>query len=93
MINVNNNSEREGIILDLLPDLTPLLDVMFMLVIFLVLTTNTIHQVFDVKLPEDKEGVANILSEDDLIKITIFSEDNLWAINEEKFNNFENFKK
>lgn len=92
MINVNSNSERDGIISDLLPDLTPLLDVMFMLIIFLVLTTNAMQQVFDISLPEDKEDVLEVLSENDTIKITIFAEGQQWAINEQKFDDFSAFK-
>lgn len=92
MINVNSNSERDGIISDLLPDLTPLLDVMFMLIIFLVLTTNAMQQVFDISLPEDKEDVLEVLAENDTIKITLFAEGKQWAINEQKFDNFSVFK-
>lgn len=92
MINVNSNSERDGIISDLLPDLTPLLDVMFMLIIFLVLTTNAMQQVFDIALPEDKEDALEVLAENDTIKITIFSQNGKWAINEQAFNDFSTFK-
>lgn len=93
MINIDQDSQREGIISDLVPDLTPLLDVMFMLIVFLVLTTNTMQQVFDVSLPEDKDDTLEVLTEDDTIKITIFSEENAWAIDEQKFEDFEQFKK
>ncbi|MDA0781502.1 MAG: biopolymer transporter ExbD [Rickettsiales bacterium] len=93
MIDVNSGSERKGIMSDLIPDLTPLLDVMFMLIIFLVLTTNTMQQVFDVTLPEDKEDALKVLTEEDTIKITIFAEEKMWAINEQKFEDFELFKK
>ncbi|PIR37426.1 MAG: hypothetical protein COV35_10060 [Alphaproteobacteria bacterium CG11_big_fil_rev_8_21_14_0_20_39_49] len=93
MIDVNSGSERKGIVSDLIPDLTPLLDVMFMLIIFLVLTTNTMQQVFDITLPEDKEDALKVLTEEDTIKITIFAEEKMWAINEQKFEDFELFKK
>ena len=92
MININLNSERDGIISDLLPDLTPLLDVMFMLIVFLVLTTNAMQMVFDIALPEDKENVLEVLSENDTIKITIFSEGGNWAINKQTFVDFAAFK-
>jgi len=92
MIDVNSDFQRDGIISDLLPDLTPLLDVMFMLIIFLVLTTNAMQQVFDVSLPEDKEDALEVLAESDTIKITIFAAEKQWAINEQKFNDFALFK-
>ena len=93
MIDINSDSQREGIISDLVPDLTPLLDVMFMLIVFLVLTTNTMQQVFDVTLPEDKDDTLEVLTENNTIKITIFAEDKAWAIDEQKFKDFEQFKK
>jgi len=92
MIDVNLNSQRDGIISDLLPDLTPLLDVMFMLIIFLVLTTNAMQQVFDISLPEDKEDALEVLAENDTIKITIFANDKRWAINNQEFSDFTAFK-
>ena len=93
MIEIKSDDEDQGIMSDLLPDLTPLLDVMFMLIIFLVLTTNTMQQFFDVTLPEDKEDALETLTEDDTIKITIFADDDLWAINDTKYQDYEEFKK
>jgi biopolymer transport protein ExbD len=91
MIDVHSHAERDGIISDLLPDLTPLLDVMFMLIVFLVLTTNAMQQVFDVSLPEDKEDVLEVLSETDTIKITLFAVSGQWAVNDKKFSDFSEF--
>ena len=40
--------KRGGIIHDLMPDLTPLLDVMFMLIVFFILTANAVPYALDV---------------------------------------------
>lgn len=69
MIRFEDHQERERILTDLVPDLTPLIDVMFMLIVFLVLTTNSLPHVFDVALPEDQEGVTQI--EEDLQSIVV----------------------
>lgn len=93
MITIGNHTDREEIISDLVPDLTPLLDVMFMLIVFLVLTTNTMQQVFDVTLPEDQDGVTELLSEQETIKVTIFPESGQWGINEQKYSDYDGFKR
>lgn len=91
MIDINNNVKRKEIISDLLPDLTPLIDVMFMLIVFLILTTNATQQIFDVSLPENKENNLPLISNDDAIIVTIFA-NNKWAINEQEFDNFNDLK-
>jgi biopolymer transport protein ExbD len=81
MININNNN-RKNIIDDFLPDLTPLLDVVFMLIIFLILTINTISFSLEVNLPEDEYNYLEI----HLLK------SNSWQINQKKFSNEKKFK-
>ncbi len=92
MIDILSTSERDDMITDLMPDLTPLLDVMFMLIIFLVLTINSMPQVFDITLPEDKNNVTKSVKDNNSIVITLFAENNKWALNDTKFNNFSIFK-
>ncbi|MCH2037894.1 MAG: biopolymer transporter ExbD, partial [Rickettsiales bacterium] len=96
MISDEVNNDREEMISDLVPDLTPLLDVMFMLIVFLVLTSNTMQQVFDVALPEDTEDVLEFLEEHKTIKVTIFAlnadTNDAWAVDDQKFNNYDAFK-
>lgn len=92
MIKANASAEREGIATDLLPDLTPLLDVLFMLIIFLVLTSNSLTKAFDIAVPEDSEGVAHDVNDQHTLSITIFSDAGKWAINDQEFNNKDDFK-
>lgn len=92
MINVSNDKQRDNIISDLLPDLTPLLDIMFMLIVFLILTTNPVQEAFEVNLPKNQEDVLKNISEKDVIKVTIFAEQRKWAVNEQKFADFTIFK-
>jgi biopolymer transport protein ExbD len=90
MIKINNNN-RKNIIGDLLPDLTPLLDVVFMLIIFLILSINTTSFSLEVNLPEDKDNIAKEISDQDQIEIHLLSS-NMWQINEEKFDNEQKFR-
>ena len=92
MIDISSTSERESMITDLMPDLTPLLDVMFMLIIFLVLTINSAPQVFDLALPEDKDNVTKVSQGDDAISITIFPGADKWALNDREFKDFKRFQ-
>lgn len=92
MIHANGTSHKEGIISDLLPDLTPLIDVMFMLIIFLILTTNVQLNIFDIELPVDDENATTIISDPNPLNITIHSESLTWSIDKESFDSFTNFK-
>ncbi|MDA7705300.1 biopolymer transporter ExbD [Rickettsiales bacterium] len=90
MINIDNNN-RKNIIGDFLPDLTPLLDVVFMLIIFLILAINTASFALEVTLPEDRDDVTKSISDNDHLKIYLLSS-NSWQINKKKFSDEQKFK-
>jgi biopolymer transport protein ExbD len=90
MININNNN-RKNIIDDFLPDLTPLLDVVFMLIIFLILTINTISFSLEVNLPEDEYNSSKAISDNNYLEIHLLKS-NSWQINQKKFSNEKKFK-
>lgn len=91
-----SDSRREQIITDLMPDLTPLLDVMFMLIVFLILTANSVAFTFDIALPKDTEKVATALQESEVIKVQLLpgasQEDMGWKIGERSFPDKEAFQ-
>jgi biopolymer transport protein ExbD len=94
VINVDNlKSQRGKIFHDFLPDLTPLLDVMFMLIVFLILTMNIAQKDFGVNLPTDKKNLLPSSAAQGAINVVIFSQQKQWAIDDEKFANFDQFKK
>ena len=88
-----NNQNRENILADLIPDLTPLIDVMFMLMVFLILTINQSEKIFNIETPKDEENISVISKNSNRIKITIFASNNEWAIANKKFNGFNILKK
>ncbi len=75
------DSKRGNIINDLTPDLTPLLDVMFMLLIFFILTANAVPYALDVNLPEDAEEITQAISDPDMLSVTLLVGDLGWKIN------------
>ncbi len=85
-------SKRGNIAGDLMPDLTPLLDVMFMLIVFFLLTANAVPFALDVNLPEDSENVTQAVEDPDILSITLLPEDQGWKINEETYPLVEDFK-
>ena len=83
------NSDRDGILGDLMPDLTPLLDVMFMLIVFLILTANAVPFAVDVELPDDKNSVSSAVDEQRLIRLTLLPDEQGWKLDDNTFNNEE----
>jgi len=63
-------SKRGNIVSDLMPDLTPLLDVMFMLIVFFLLTANAVPYALDVNLPQDDEAVTQAVEDPDMLSVT-----------------------
>ncbi len=86
-------NDREKIIADFMPDLTPLLDVVFMLIVFLILTANPVPYSMEIDLPDDNENISKAIDEPNNITITILATNNKWKINDEIYIHEDNFKK
>jgi len=92
MINISDlKSERSKIEGDLIPDLTPLIDVMFMLIIFLILTMNVALKSFNVELAEDKDNLVQDQAVASL-DLVIFNNADDWLLDGVKFSSFEELK-
>lgn len=83
--------QRGSLASDLLPDLTPLLDVMFMLIVFFILTANAVPLAMDITLPEDKDGVIRPL-EESVITVTLLPKGQGWKINDQPYTHEAAFK-
>ena len=88
MIRVNENGRAPGLTV---PDLTALLDVIFILLVFLLLTANIAPKALEVALPQDRIAQAHPLKINNQIGITLFSEPNRWGVQQQEFNNWESF--
>ncbi len=86
MISSQNNFKKDELFNDFAPDLTPLIDVLFMLIVFLMLTINAVPLAVDLKLPEDSQGVAKEVQNDKVIKLTILKDS--FKLDDKEYNNF-----
>ncbi|MGP8306015.1 ExbD/TolR family protein [Vibrio sp. YIC-376] len=86
MIKANQDSRHHG----LTPDLTPLLDIIFIVMVFLMLTTAVKLDSLDVNLPSsDSQAVSNI--DQQSITVNILKEAPYWAINSQTYIDWNNF--
>ena len=85
-------TKRSNTIAHLMPDLTPLLDVMFMLIVFFILTANAVPYALDVNLPQDVEEVVKSVEDPDMLTITLLPGVGGWKINDTSYQSEEAFK-
>ncbi|EHR4995010.1 ExbD/TolR family protein [Vibrio parahaemolyticus] len=86
MIKVPQDNNRNG----LTPDLTPLLDIIFIVMVFLMLTAAVKLDSLDVALPStDSQAVAEVDKQS--ITVNILKDDPYWAINGQTYIDWENF--
>ncbi|EGQ8114395.1 TPA: ExbD/TolR family protein [Vibrio parahaemolyticus] len=86
MIKVPQDDNRNG----LTPDLTPLLDIIFIVMVFLMLTAAVKLDSLDVALPStDSQAVAEVDKQS--ITVNILKDEPYWAINGQTYIDWENF--
>ncbi len=86
MIKVPQDNNRNG----LTPDLTPLLDIIFIVMVFLMLTAAVKLDSLDVALPNtDSQAVAEVDKQS--ITVNILKDEPYWAINGQTYIDWENF--
>ena len=73
------------------PDLTPLLDVVFIVMVFLLFTANAQTLSLPVNLPQATQQEASISNEPKTLTISILNEDQTWAIEEDQYENWDIF--
>ena len=80
MIRAPGASEQQNGLADLAADLTPLLDVLFILLVFFVLTANTAQVALDLTLPNKGSESAKALKDENKVVVAIFEADGKWAV-------------
>jgi biopolymer transport protein ExbD len=90
MINFDSGSSENGGFN--LPDMTALLDVIFILLTFLLLTANAVPLSLDVSLPEDSQRSADAVAPADSLTISLFPEAGRWGINGREFTTWHSFE-
>ena len=87
MIKTPNSSHTQS----LTPDLTPLLDIIFIVMVFLLLTASVKLESLEVDLPtSDVKNVSEVHK--DSISVNILDHEPYWAINGKEYIDWEKFK-
>lgn len=71
MIHLPHDQVQDGALRDLAPDLTPMLDILFILLVFFMITAGAIFQSLDLKLPASISGELVLLNEPQHIMVEI----------------------
>lgn len=82
MIHVDNQQNKG--FTALLVDLTPMIDILFIVLVFFILTANPVEHALKVDLPTKGAEQAQALIAKSSIQITLFTEGK-WAVNEQEF--------
>ncbi len=67
------------------PDMTALLDVIFILLVFLLLTANVVPQVLEVDLPQESEATTASAEVNNQISITMFAGGERWGLGAQEY--------
>jgi biopolymer transport protein ExbD len=92
MIALRQSPENEGFLKDLIPDLTPMLDILFILLVFFMLTIGQVFEGMDLTLPKSTAQKIQQTQIDNMIVLSLGDHENSYAINNRKFVTIEGFK-
>ncbi|NRA84662.1 MAG: biopolymer transporter ExbD [Gammaproteobacteria bacterium] len=81
---ISIDTEQHGGLADLAVDLTPMLDILFIVLVFFILTANPVEMALSVELPSKGAEQATPLSDKRHIQITLFA-NNTWGLADKKF--------
>ncbi len=90
MININASTANSSTLA--FPDMTALLDVIFILLVFLLLTANVAPRALEVSLPEEGSESSELLNIDEPITITLFDDADHWALGKQEYRNWITFE-
>ncbi|SMY31568.1 colicin uptake protein TolR [Photobacterium malacitanum] len=86
MITINNHHDSDN----LTPDLTPLLDIIFIVMVFLLLTATVQIKALDVDLPQTSTQILQTTKADP-ITINLVATEPYWALQGQAINNWDSF--
>ncbi|OBU14369.1 biopolymer transporter ExbD [Photobacterium aquimaris] len=86
MITINNRHDSD----DLTPDLTPLLDIIFIVMVFLLLTATVQIKALDVDLPQTSTQILQTTKADP-ITINLVATEPYWALQGQTINDWDSF--
>jgi len=92
MIKVPETSTDGDGFAGLAADLTPLVDVLFVLLVFFVLTANAAQVALDLNLPNKGAEAAKPLNQKNKVVVAIFAKDEKWAVDGTEFTDWKQTK-
>ncbi len=90
MIHLNDRALDGAGFNDTLPDLTPMLDILFILLVFFMLTAGVVYQSLDLTLPSSVEEELTLLNEPKHIMLEIRQES--YAVDGQEIQHFDELK-
>lgn len=75
------------------PDLTALLDVIFLLLVFFILTANSVEHTLEIDLPKQGADQAKPVKNPETITLSLFADENRWAVEGQTLENWEAIEK
>ena len=76
----------------LTPDITPLLDIIFIVLVFLMLTANIPLQTLEVELPKTDSEALSSIQDNKAVTINLLAGSPAWALQGEKYQDWEQFR-
>ncbi|MBF0289704.1 MAG: biopolymer transporter ExbD [SAR324 cluster bacterium] len=73
-------------------DLTPLMDVLFILLVFFLLTSGITQFYTQVQLPQSENLLETTIDHSNTILIEMFAQDQSWKVNEETIHDYDQLK-
>ncbi|UPW17704.1 biopolymer transporter ExbD [Agarivorans sp. TSD2052] len=76
----------------MVPDLTALLDIIFIVLVFLLLTANNRVYQMDMSLPPSERGQTRLATEPAQIQLSLFQGNPIWGLGEQRYQSFKQFE-
>ena len=89
MITLPEEHRNEDLVDGLVADLTPMLDVLFILIVFFVLTANSAQLVLDLTLPSDQTTAAKTLDRQKKVVLGLLPEGEAWNLDGKRYEDWK----
>ncbi len=92
MITLDDTDDQGGVLKDLMPDLTPMLDILFILLVFFMLAVGQVFQTMDLTLPKSAANEATAVPTENSLVLSMGQGTDSYAINDRSINGIDAFK-
>lgn len=92
MITLDDSDEQGGVLKDLMPDLTPMLDILFILLVFFMLAVGQVFQTMDLTLPKSAANEVTAVPTENSLVLSMGQDADSYAINARSINGIDAFK-